>query len=100
MQHVHAGWACRRGGKDMKYGPAARTCSMDMHENGWTFMDMQQGHAGQKSTDLYGYACTLGHKERLPFPAFLGTQEFRKCNLSSAILSEFFQTFSKSVIFF
>jgi hypothetical protein len=37
--------------------------------------------------------------ECLTFPLFLGTQEFKKCikknNFSSAVLSEFFWTFSK-----
>jgi hypothetical protein len=40
--------------------------------------------------------------EVLTFPFFLGTQEFRKCkknHFSSAVLSEFFWTFSKIYIF-
>jgi hypothetical protein len=40
--------------------------------------------------------------ENLPFPLFLGTQEFRKCkktNFSSAVLSEFFPAFLKICIF-
>jgi hypothetical protein len=56
-------------------------------------------------------ACTVGCSdfhffsyfwECLTFPPFLGTQEFRKCkktNFSSAVLSEFFWTFSKIYIF-